>query len=202
MESGSCSQFSNVFSGGYSRPSINNNFHSFNVFTVRKFLPAFDLTLLCFNVILSPSVIWLESWNTNSSLPLPRRLLTFEVFGFYVHSFSFPDEITPVQISLQVTFPKFLIIAIPLLQTLLKAAVSFLKSDSLMGSLPVYSWAAWSLPFLTRKLLSAQLPTAQPSRTQIWFWFSFPQLWGERDREREILPHSKSSFSLVLAAPT
>lgn len=51
-----------------------------------------------------------------------------------------------------------------------------------MGSLPACSWAAWSLPYLTRKLLSAQLPTAQPSGTQICFWFSFPQLWGERKR--------------------
>lgn len=105
-----------------------------------------------------------------------------------------------VQISLQVTFPKFLIIPIPLLQILMKVAVSFLKSDSLMGSLPVYSWAAWSLPYLTRNLLSAQLPTAQPSHTQIWFWFSFPQLSG--GRERDILPHSKSRFILVLSAPT
>lgn len=66
----------------------------------------------------------------------------------------------------------------------------------------MYSWAAWSLPYLTRKLLSAQLPTAQPSRTPIQFWFSFPLLWGqERERERFSLIQNQASVLCCLLLP-
>lgn len=116
-------------------------------------------------------------------------------------SFSLQDEITPVQISLQVTFPKFLIIPIPLLWTLLKVAVSFLKSDSLMGSLPVYSWAAWSLPYLTRKfcLLSSQRLSPLAPRYGSDF---LSHNSGEGWRERFSLIQNQTSVLCCLLLPS
>lgn len=61
LESSLPSLFSKVFSEGDSRLSTDNPFHSFNVFTVRKFLPTSDLNLPSFSVGLLPSVIQLQT---------------------------------------------------------------------------------------------------------------------------------------------
>lgn len=139
------------------------------------------LTWLCFNVLLSLSVIWLvlkyklfpASSQKAFNIWSPWILCPLIFFSWWNHPSSdfFVGDISQISDHSH-----------SLLWTLLKAAVSFLKSDFLMGSLPACSWAARSLPYLTRKLLSAQLPTAQPSGTQICFWFSFPQFWGRKKR--------------------
>lgn len=117
-------------------------------------------------------------------------------------SFSLPDEITPVQISLQVTFPKFLIIPIPLLWTLLKAAVPFLKGDSLMGSLPVYSWAAWSLPYLTRKFCLLSSQWLSPLAPRYGSDFLSHSSGGTAGRERFSLIQNQTSVLCCLLLPS
>lgn len=117
-------------------------------------------------------------------------------------SFSLPDEITPVQISLQVTFPKFLIIPIPLLWTLLKAAVPFLKGDSLMGSLPVYSWAAWSLPYLTRKFCLLSSQWLSPLAPRYGSDFLSHSSGGAAGRERFSLIQNQTSVLCCLLLPS